>query len=206
MKTRRIAIVSALLAIVLSAALIVGATFALFSQSSSNTIDISVGDLKATATFNLARAYSLDDETVDSATDESGVTRVDFTSGGRAALTANSLELAQIAPGDGVVIALTIANLQTSSMSIKYRVQEPPALEAPFEMTISSDAAGQNEVALGDWSQEALAVNTSATIYIKIELPAEATNEAIGKTGKVEFKIDIVQGNATEEDLAAFDE
>lgn len=206
MKTRRYAVVSALLVIVLCAALVVGATFALFTQDHTKTITITSGSLKATATFDIVRAYSLDDEALDVTEQEDLSQEVKFTSNGTALLNGDSLVLENLAPGDGVVIALIVANTEDSTTSIKYRVNQTGAAGEYFDFALSSDAAGEQPAQIGTWSENALGTNQSVTLYITVELPASAGNDAMNSTdGKVQFVIDIVQGNATQEQLDEYD-
>lgn len=207
MKTKKYAILTAALVIVLCAVLMIGATFALFGDRKTNSVTITAGSLSATADFVITDAASMDVKAEDFADDgvavTDGGTGATFALGGTAAVTQAesgfALTMSDIAPGDIVTVALNIEN--TGDMAIRYQIAMTEDDSAFGEFLVCKTSG----VAL-DTLSDPLAADGTATLTISVGLSEEAGNELMGQNGSVTFVIDIVQGNATEipgEDVGA---
>ena len=193
MKTKRVALLTASLVIVLCAVIIVGATFALFGKTESRNVTVTTGNVSIAADFG-------DDPTLSSlveGTQEILQSSDTFQLGGKVAYNAENatLELTNVVPGDKAEITLTVKN--TSSVEILYCVDY--AITNANGIEISIDGASQGE---RNWSK--LAVGGTADITITVELPADATDQS-GSEGTAQstiaFTVYAGQSNASTDDL-----
>lgn len=193
MKTKRVALLTASLVIVLCAVIIVGATFALFGKTESRNVTVTTGNVSIAADFG-------DDPTLSSlveGTQETLQSSDTFQLGGKVAYNAENatLELTNVVPGDKAEITLTVKN--TSSVEILYCVDY--AITNANGIEISIDGASQGE---RNWSK--LAVGGTADITITVELPADATDQS-GSEGTAQstiaFTVYAGQSNASTDDL-----
>lgn len=197
MKTKKMAVLSAALIIVLCAVVIVGATFALFGKKIDKSVTVTTGDVSISAEFGASPVlYSLVDGVQQELSEESGNT---FYLGGEASLDQDTgvLSLTGIIPGDKAEISLTIKN--TSSVAIKYCVA------ANVTGSLASDAENGVIVNTGiesgtGYSWEEIAVQGEVTVTISVELPKAAEQIADGSC-EVDFTIYAGQSNASDEDL-----
>lgn len=193
MKTKRVALLTASLVIVLCAVIIVGATFALFGKTESRNVTVTTGNVSIAADFgDDPTLFSLVEGTQD--TLQSNDT---FQLGGKVAYNAENatLELTNVVPGDKAEITLTVEN--TSSVEILYCVDY--AITNANGIAISIDGASQGK---RNWSK--LAVGGTADITITVELPADATDQS-GSEGTAQstiaFTVYAGQSNASTDDL-----
>lgn len=193
MKTKRVALLTASLVIVLCAVIIVGATFALFGKTESRNVTVTTGNVSIAVDFG-------DDPTLSSlveGTQETLQSSDTFQLGGKVAYNAENatLELTNVVPGDKAEITLTVKN--TSSVEILYCVDY--AITNANGIEISIDGASQGE---RNWSK--LAVGGTADIRITVELPADATDQS-GSEGTAQsaiaFTVYAGQSNASTDDL-----
>lgn len=193
MKTKRVALLTASLVIVLCAVIIVGATFALFGKTESRNVTVTTGNVSIAVDFG-------DDPTLSSlveGTQETLQSSDTFQLGGKVAYNAENatLELTNVVPGDKAEITLTVKN--TSSVEILYCVDY--AITNANGIEISIDGASQGE---RNWSK--LAVGGTADITITVELPADATDQS-GSEGTAQstiaFTVYAGQSNASTDDL-----
>lgn len=193
MKTKRVALLTASLVIVLCAVIIVGATFALFGKTESRNVTVTTGNVSIAADFG-------DNPTLSSlveGTQETLQSSDTFQLGGKVAYNAENatLELTNVVPGDKAEITLTVKN--TSSVEILYCVDY--AITNANGIAISIDGASQGE---RNWSK--LAVGGTADITITVELPADATDQS-GSEGTAQstiaFTVYAGQSNASTDDL-----
>ena len=193
MKTKRVALLTASLVIVLCAVIIVGATFALFGKTESRNVTVTTGNVSIAVDFG-------DDPTLSSlveGTQETLQSSDTFLLGGKVAYNAENatLELTNVVPGDKAEITLTVKN--TSSVEILYCVDY--AITNANGIAISIDGASQGK---RNWSK--LAVGGTADITITVELPADATDQS-GSEGTAQstiaFTVYAGQSNASTDDL-----
>lgn len=193
MKTKRVALLTASLVIVLCAVIIVGATFALFGKTESRNVTVTTGNVSIAVDFG-------DDPTLSSlveGTQETLQSSDTFQLGGKVAYNAENatLELTNVVPGDKAEITLTVKN--TSSVEILYCVDY--AITNANGIAISIDGASQGK---RNWSK--LAVGGTADITITVELPADATDQS-GSEGTAQstiaFTVYAGQSNASTDDL-----
>ncbi len=125
MKKKSQVLLSSITTIALSATLIVGSTFALFTSKSDTDISITSGKVDVEATAKLTKAFSAEWNGTEY-TDKYRTLNPDgsatFECGGTASYdgSENVLSLTSIAPGDGVEFELNVTN--NSSISIIYQV------------------------------------------------------------------------------------
>ena len=193
MKTKRVALLTASLVIVLCAVIIVGATFALFGKTESRNVTVTTGNVSIAVDFG-------DDPTLFSLVEGSQQelqSSDTFQLGGKVAYNAENatLELTNVVPGDKAEITLTVEN--TSSVEILYCVDY--AITNANGIAISIDGASQGK---RNWSK--LAVGGTADITITVELPADATDQS-GSEGTAQstiaFTVYAGQSNASTDDL-----
>lgn len=193
MKTKRVALLTASLVIVLCAVIIVGATFALFGKTESRNVTVTTGNVSIAVDFG-------DDPTLFSLVEGSQQelqSSDTFQLGGKVAYNAENatLELTNVVPGDKAEITLTVKN--TSSVEILYCVDY--AITNANGIAISIDGASQGK---RNWSK--LAVGGTADITITVELPADATDQS-GSEGTAQstiaFTVYAGQSNASTDDL-----
>ena len=193
MKTKRVALLTASLVIVLCAVIIVGATFALFGKTESRNVTVTTGNVSIAVDFG-------DDPTLFSLVEGSQQelqSSDTFQLGGKVAYNAENAtpELTNVVPGDKAEITLTVEN--TSSVEILYCVDY--AITNANGIAISIDGASQGK---RNWSK--LAVGGTADITITVELPADATDQS-GSEGTAQstiaFTVYAGQSNASTDDL-----
>lgn len=198
-------IISSIMAIGLSASLICGATFALFTSESKANIAISGGKVDVVATINDDfTTYSGVNITGNSETDVISATETNgtFTNGGFASLSENTLSLTNLTPGDKVTFSITVKN--NSTVKVKYRTrlicEEDTGLYEGLVYTIG----GYQNMAISDWAE--LAVNSDdVTFDCSIALPTDAGTEYQDKSCSISFIVEAVQGNvATKNDIAYY--
>ena len=198
-------IISSIMAIGLSASLLAGATFALFTSESKANIAISGGKVDVVATINDDfTTYSGVNITGNSETDVISATETNgtFTNGGFASLSENTLSLTNLTPGDKVTFSITVKN--NSTVKVKYRTrlicEEDTGLYEGLVYTIG----GYQNMAISDWAE--LAVNSDdVTFDCSIALPTDAGTEYQDKSCSISFIVEAVQGNvATKNDIAYY--
>ena len=190
-------VVSAILAIVLCVSLVAGATYALFTSESSVNIAVTSGKVDVVATVSGLTLYSptsidKNGNVVDST---NAATATTFANGGTATVEDNAITLANITPGDKVSFSIDVAN--RSTVTIKYRTilacERNDGLFAGLKVTIDgNDYAGETRIS--DYATLA-AGSGDYTIPVTIELPSTAGNVYQGKSIKLSYSVEAVQGN-----------
>lgn len=190
---RKATILVSAMTILLSLCLLAGATYALFGQKVDRTVEITAGSVSAQVEFQEEiKTYSMDKP----------MTAGTFELGGTAILDReNALVMAGVMPGDKAEVVLNIKN--TSSVKIKYRVKATLSgdLAAAFAVTVDGKAlAGtENDTAITEWLE--MEIDAEKGITLTVELPDEAGNDFMLKSGKAIFTVQIAQGNATDQEL-----
>ena len=189
---KRSVIITAILAIIMCASLAAGATFALFSSSSSVNIAVTSGNVEVTASVvDIQKSY-VDDkgETVNGKLFSGDAT---FDEG------AHTVTLINVLPKDTVKFKVKVVN--GSNVAIKYRMVmslvEDNGLFSSLDITLNGEKfygyTSGTKYALLDAEQQI------ADIPVVISLPEGATcnNTAC----KLTYKVEAVQGNASVEDF-----
>ena len=189
---KRSVIITAILAIIMCASLVAGATFALFSSSSSVNIAVTSGNVEVTASVvDIQKSY-VDDkgETVNGKLFSGDAT---FDEGAR------TVTLSHVLPKDTVKFKVEVVN--RSNVAIKYRMVmslvEDNGLFSSLDITLN----GKKFYGYTSGTKYALleAEQQIAAIPVVISLPEGATcnNTAC----KLTYKVEAVQGNASVEDF-----
>lgn len=189
---KRSVIITAILAIIMCASLVAGATFALFSSSSSVNIAVTSGNVEVTASVvDIQKSY-VDDkgETVNGKLFSGDAT---FDEG------AHTVTLSHVLPKDTVKFKVRVVN--GSNVAIKYRMVmslvEDNGLFSSLDITLN----GKKFYGYTSGTKYALleAEQQIADIPVVISLPEGATcnNTAC----KLTYKVEAVQGNASVEDF-----
>lgn len=189
---KRSVIITAILAIIMCASLVAGATFALFTSSSSVNIAVTSGNVEVTASVvDIQKSY-VDDkgEKVNGKLFSGDAT---FDEG------AHTVTLINVLPKDTVKFKVKVVN--GSNVAIKYRMVmslvEDNGLFSSLDITLNGEKfygyTSGTKYALLDAEQQI------ADIPVVISLPEGATcnNTAC----KLTYKVEAVQGNASVEDF-----
>ena len=203
---KRSIILSAVLAIVMCASLIAGATFAIFTSESKVNIAVTSGKVKVEATITDFEVYSptlISMESGNSIVDGSdaavqseGAVTGTFYNGGTATLDGGTVTLDKMTPGDKVTFKITVTNY--SNVKAKYRtkikVENDNGLFAGLNVniggiTIQSSTAWKDLPAAGESGTEVASYDCS------VELPASAGNEYQDKKCDITYIVEAVQGN-----------
>lgn len=189
---KRSVIITAILAIIMCASLVAGATFALFSSSSSVNIAVTSGNVEVTASVvDIQKSY----------VDEHGETVNGKLFSGDATFDegARTVTLSHVLPKDTVKFKVRVVN--GSNVAIKYRMVmslvEDNGLFSSLDITLN----GKKFYGYTSGTKYALleAGQQIADIPVVISLPEGATcnNTAC----KLTYKVEAVQGNASVEDF-----
>lgn len=189
---KRSVIITAILAIIMCASLAAGATFALFTSSSSVNIAVTSGNVEVTASVvDIQKSY----------VDENGETVNGRLFSGDATFDegAHTVTLSNVLPKDTVKFKVKVVN--GSNVAIKYRMVmslvEDNGLFSSLDITLN----GKKFYGYTSGTKYALleAEQQIADIPVVISLPEGATcnNTAC----KLTYKVEAVQGNASVEDF-----
>ena len=189
---KRSVIITAILAIIMCASLAAGATFALFTSSSSVNIAVTSGNVEVTASVvDIQKSY----------VDDKGKTVNGKLFSGDATFDegAHTVTLSNVLPKDTVEFKVRVVN--GSNVAIKYRmvmsVVEDNGLFSSLDITLNDKKfygyTSGTKYALLEAGQQI------ADIPVVISLPEGATcnNTAC----KLTYKVEAVQGNASVEDF-----
>ena len=208
MKAKGKIILTSLATIALSASLVVGGTFALFTSEDENTIEVVAGRVKVDATMETLRLYSAKAATAtdaDAFQDEKNAWYVheyqgdnvtNFSMGGSAPMTDSTLELVNVIPGDKVEFDITIDN--ASNVGILYRTvvtcEDGELLYSALDFGGSVDYSKYSSYKSG-WTFVD-AADGITKVSFSIALPVELGNTYQGEGCKIKFRVEAVQGNA----------
>lgn len=185
MKAKNKVILGSALAIAMSASMIAGTTFALFTSESSVNIAVTSAKVEVVATVQKSTL-----KLASMGVEQSGN---QWELGGTAGFTDESmLELTSIAPGDSATFDISIEN--KSSIDIKYIVEctASGALADALEYTVDgADSA---------WAYWSISDKASKTVSVSVELPEGTDNIYQEQSAAIALTVKAVQGNATVED------
>ena len=189
---KRSVIITAILAIIMCASLAAGATFALFTSSSSVNIAVTSGNVEVTASVvDIQKSY----------VDENGETVNGKLFSGDATFDegAHTVTLSHVLPKDTVKFKVKVVN--GSNVAIKYRMVmslvEDNGLFSSLDITLN----GKKFYGYTSGTKYTLldAEKQIDDISVVISLPKEATCN--GSACKLTYKVEAVQGNASVEDF-----
>ena len=189
---KRSVIITAILAMIMCASLVAGATFALFTSSSSVNIAVTSGNVEVTASVvNIQKSY----------VDDKGETVNGKLFSGDATFDeeARTVTLSNVLPKDTVKFKVEVVN--RSNVAIKYRMVmslvEDNGLFSSLDITL--DGKKFYGYTSGTKYARLEAEQQIADIPVVISLPEGATcnNTAC----KLTYKVEAVQGNASVEDF-----
>lgn len=189
---KRSVIITAILAIIMCASLAAGATFALFSSSSSVNIAVTSGNVEVTASVvDIQKSYVDENgETVDGKLFSGDAT---FDEG------AHTVTLSNVLPKDTVKFKVEVVN--RSNVAIKYRMVMSVVEDNGLFSSLDIKLDGKKFYGYTSGTKYALleAEQQIAAIPVVISLPEGATcnNTAC----KLTYKVEAVQGNASVEDF-----
>ena len=181
-------ILSSIMILVLCLSLISGATFALFTSESTNTISVSAGKVEVVTALSDLKTYSMDVE------QQQGY----FENGGTAVLdaVAGTVVLEKVTPGDKATFKLVVTN--NSNVSIKYSIKYTVTGELAAGLNITETENSVENDIVSQLSPEWTKVTASGQLHeklITIELPVEAGNEYQEKAAEVQITVYAVQAN-----------
>ena len=188
---KRSVIITAILAIIMCASLVAGATFALFSSSSSVNIAITSANVEVTADVAVTKTWH----------ENNGAEAGGLYDTGKAEVTKENsqvkLTLSNFVPTDGVKLAVKLTN--KSTVKIKYRVMlladRTAGTELLDELNIDMNGMEFRGYTLATEYVELEAGASIDDIPVTIVFPKEATG---GKniTCNLVIKVEAQQGNA----------
>lgn len=183
MKTKTKFLLTSGMTVVMSASLIAGATYAIFTDESPTNIAVNAGKVNIVATAAISSAWSADP------TDNSeryNLTETDtgyiFYNGGKVFYDADTVTFQNITPGDGAEISINIKNY--SNVKTKYRIEvyaDPyhdsgndlfPGLEIKLGGKLLEST---NDKLYSEWAYLGIEQSPEDPVTVSIELPI--TNE-----------------------------
>ena len=188
---KRSVIITAILAIIMCASLAAGATFALFSSSSSVNIAITSANVEVNADVKVTKTWHEDNNVEKAGLYDTGKAEVTYENN-QAKLT-----LSNFVPTDGVKLAVSLKN--ESTVKIKYRVlllaDRTVGTELLDELDIVMNGMEFRGYTLATEYVELEAGASINDIPVTIVFPKEAT-EGKNTTCNLAIKVDAQQGNA----------
>ncbi|MDY5819821.1 MAG: DUF3737 family protein [Candidatus Borkfalkiaceae bacterium] len=200
---KRNVIVSAFMAIALCMSVVAGATFALFTSSSSVNIAITSGNVEVTATASALKVYSpkaVNETGIadgDNAVDENGGR---FVNGGTATLTGSELKLDNMTPGDKASFEIKVEN--KSNVTVNFRTKITAGKNNGLYEALILTVDGETVTAgASKWQKISSDDLPNEKIYkCEIELPVAASADYAKKSCELEYKVEATQGNAETSD------
>lgn len=188
---KRSVIITAILAIIMCASLAAGATFALFTSSSSVNIAITSANVEVNADVKVTKTWHEDNNVEKAGLYDTGKAEVTYENN-QAKLT-----LSNFVPTDGVKLAVSLKN--ESTVKIKYRVlllaDRTVGTELLDELDIVMNGMEFRGYTLATEYVELEAGASINDIPVTIVFPKEAT-EGKNTTCNLAIKVDAQQGNA----------
>lgn len=203
---KRNIVVSALLAIVLCVSLVAGATYALFTSQSSINVAVSSGKVDVVASVDQSSIELYSPESISASGDfDAEINAADnvngrFANGGTAVVGDTTITLTNITPGDKISFNINIKN--NSNVTVKYRTilacESNDGLFAGLNVKINDiEYTGETHI----YNYATLSAGSGDyVIPVSIELPSTAGNVYQGKSIKISYTVEAVQGNAETED------
>lgn len=180
---KRNSLILSILTLILCVSLVAGASFALFTSESKVNVAVTSGTVNVTATFGELSYESTLGETLPQS---------------NATVDNNTITINKIVPGDVIKFDITIHN--ASDVTVKYRtlisIPEDNGLWDGLKVTIGETTITGSEPVTAAWTT-LVPGSDDITVPVEITLPVEAGNEYQGKSCKLAYTVEAVQGNAT---------
>ena len=195
--SKRNIVISAILSLALCVSLIAGATFALFTSESNVNIAVTSGKVNVVATIpneslKLSSLKDIDMNTFEG-TEVDRTTEGTFLTGGTATLSDGTLTLDRIMPGDKATFRIIVHN--DSNVKVKFRTKVKAENDDGLLAGLKFNIGIADNAMVSAWQE--MAVGADDIIYnCYVELPASAGNAYMGKSCKLVFGVEAVQGNA----------
>lgn len=194
MKTKKI-LLSSILTLALCLSLICGATFALFTSTSTANIAVSSGKVNMTAEIeNVKLSYQKPN------TDNTAYETVEGKLfAGNATVEGNKISLEKLVPGDKITLDIVVYN--ESNVASKYQtlvgISSDNGLFDGLAVTLDN-VTYTGATAKSEWIDAvAVAEKTKIqTVAVSIELPIDVGNEYQDKSCELYLTVNAVQGNA----------
>ena len=177
-----------IMTILLSALLIVGSSYALFTSTSRVNIAVTSGKVDVVATMDNLQYKSL----LNDWSSAPGNYATFDNLGGSAQIdqTTGSLVMEKVLPGDAVKLDIIITN--NSNVHVKYRVVISEVTGKIGEMVVKIDDELRQTQTISDWF-ELLPNSSDIIVPVEIELPLSATTQDLNL--ELSFTVQAVQAN-----------
>lgn len=207
MKTKTKFLLTSGMTVAMSASLIAGATYAIFTDESPTNIAVNAGKVNIVATAAVSSAWSADPE--DNSERYTNLTKTEtgyiFYNGGEVFYDADKVTFQNITPGDGANVEINIIN--NSNVKTKYRIEvyaDPdhdsgndlfPGLEIKLGEELLKSA---NDKLYSEWAYLGIEQSPEEPVTVSIELPItnEDQNEYQEKGCGIIVNVFAVQSNA----------
>ncbi len=199
-------LVPSILVVALCLSIIVGSTFALFTDRTQLDIVVATGDVEMDAEISSWKIESVKADDAGTIVDEFGGTYVyedrtasgTFANGGTATVTGSTIDLVNITPGDKITFEISGEN--TSNVAVKYRYTitclNGEDLMKGLVFTIGTEKLNPGMASYAS-AWESLAVGTSMQDQtISFELPVTANNDFENLSASIQIIVEVVQNNA----------
>lgn len=194
MKKKTKVLASALLTIAMSASLVAGGTYALFTSESAINVAVSSGTVSVVATLDEDKGILLG-STLDAGKLEEK--QADY------AADTNVVSLTNMVPGDYMEFDINVHN--ASTVAVKYQtvisVVEDDGLFDGLDVYVDGALLEGSDAKMSKWQTMQVGAE-DITVPVRIVLPVEAGNEYQNKTCTIAYKVNAVQGNAETYDPA----
>lgn len=182
-------IISSLTAIAMSASLMVGGTYALFTSESKVNLAVTSGKVRVLAT--------IDDDFTTYSMGEQTTTNGVFYNRGTASFNGESeLVLDRVAPGDMVNFSINVDN--QSNIDVQYRVSMSVEGDLASALVAEVDGVEFKNGQASAWTFDAWEDNTADidfVIPVSVEFPAQCGDEYQESSAVISFKVEAVQAN-----------
>lgn len=219
-RTKKTALLVSALAIVLCAAVIVGATYALFTDGEEYAIGVNTGKIDVSGTLTLESAWSEAQTTGVKENAEVSSNSATVAQGGTVTVSeGNTVKFANMSLGDGAKLQIAFTN--NSTIDMKYRVtlsvKSDGAASDFLKSSLTVKTSGEAAPAFGedsdvcvitDWTSVTAGSSISNTAF-EVALPwsALAASESIDEAQSIDLlvKMEAVQNNAFTGDVIDVD-
>lgn len=182
-------ILSSLTAIAMSASLVVGGTYALFTSESKVNVAVTSGKVKVLATID-------DDFLTYSMGEQTAVNGVFYNRGTASFNGESELVLDRVAPGDMVKFDINVDN--QSNIDVQYRVSMNVEGDLKNALVAEVDGVEFKSGQASAWTFDAWEDNTATVdfeIPVSVEFPATCGDEYQESSAVITFKVEAVQAN-----------
>ena len=202
---RKKILATSILTIALCLSIIAGSTFALFTSKTTLDASVTSGDVTLAASIESYIIESIKPDDNGSIVDEKGhkysyedrSSYGTFTNGGTATVTASTVDLDDITPGDKITLTLQGTNTSSVAALTRFTIKcmNDDGLMKGLKFTINGVVYEGISAYESVWSTLAKG-SDMAEVTISIELPAAADDQYENKTSTIVILVEAVQSNA----------